>query len=105
MQWTLATIIRSQASARGDRPMITCGPRRLTDGELYARSCRVAEALADEGVARQDRVAFLDKNGREYFEVLFGGGLVNAVNVAVNWRLAPREMAYIRRTPMRRSCS
>jgi len=95
MQWTLATIIRSQASARGDRPMITCGPRRLTYGEMYARSCGVAEALADEGVARQDRVAFLDKNGPEYFEVLFGGGLVNAVNVAVNWRLAPREMAYI----------
>src|SRR5262245_16691169 len=95
MQWTLATIIRSQASARGDRPMITCGPRRLTYGEMYARSCRVAEALADEGVARQDRVAFLDKNGPEYFEVLFGGAKLNAVNVAVNWRLAPREMAYI----------
>ena len=29
-------------------------------------------------------VAFLDKNGPEYFEVLFGGGKINAVNVAVN---------------------
>jgi long-chain acyl-CoA synthetase len=28
--------------------------------------------LADEGVGSQDRVAFLDKNGIEHFEVLFG---------------------------------
>jgi|SRR5262245_11866353 len=73
MQWTLANIIRAQARARGDHPMITCGPRRLTYEEVYARSCRVAEALAQEGVGPQDRVAFLDKNGPEYFEVLFGG--------------------------------
>jgi long-chain acyl-CoA synthetase len=40
-------------------------------------------------------VAFLDKNGITYFEVLFGGSLLNAVNVAVNWRLAPPEMAFV----------
>ena len=42
-----------------------------------------------------DRVAFLDRNGLEYFEVLFGGALGGAVNVAVNWRLAPAEMAAV----------
>ena len=26
--------------------------------------------------------------------MLFGGGKINAVNVAVNWRLAPAEMEY-----------
>ena len=34
-------------------------------------------------------VAFLDKNGPEYFEVLFGTAKLNAVLCAVNWRLAP----------------
>jgi long-chain acyl-CoA synthetase len=46
-------------------------------------------------VRAQDRIAFLDKNGPEYFEVLFGGAKLNAVNVAVNWRLAPGEIRYI----------
>ena len=48
-----------------------------------------------EGIDPQDRVAFLDKNGPEYFDVLIGGAKVNAVDVAVNWRLAAPEVAYI----------
>ena len=48
-----------------------------------------------DGVGTGDRVAFLDRNGLEYFEVLFGGALSGAVNVAVNWRLAPAEMAAV----------
>jgi long-chain acyl-CoA synthetase len=74
--------------------MITYGQRTITYAEMDERSSRVARALGAEGVAAQDRVAFLDKNGPEYFEVLFGGGKINAVNVAVNWRLAPAEMKY-----------
>jgi long-chain acyl-CoA synthetase len=94
MQWTLGTIVRTHANERGDRPVLTYGPRTITYSEMYARASRVAQGLRSEGVGSQDHVAFLDKNGPEYFEVLFGGGLANAVNVAVNWRLAPREMAY-----------
>jgi long-chain acyl-CoA synthetase len=93
--WTLAQIIRRHAAERGDRPVITYGARRITYAELHARSSQVAQALLTEGVGAQDRVAFLDKNGPEYFEVLFGGSQVNAVNVAINWRLAAGEMAYI----------
>ena len=42
-----------------------------------------------------DRVAFVDRNCIEYFEVFFGCALLGAVSVAVNWRLAPVEMAAI----------
>jgi long-chain acyl-CoA synthetase len=94
MAWSLAGILRAHA---GDhvRPMLTCGERVITWAEMDARSSRVARALLAAGLTAQDRVAFLDKNGPEYFEVLFGGGKANVVNVAVNWRLAPAEMAYI----------
>ena len=94
MPWTLANVVRTHARAHGNRPMITYGQRTITYAEMDERSSRVARALAADGVAAQDRVAFLDKNGPEYFEVLFGGGKINAVNVAVNWRLAPAEMKY-----------
>jgi acyl-CoA synthetase (AMP-forming)/AMP-acid ligase II len=93
--WSLAGIVRRHAAEHGTRPMLTHGDRIVTYGEMHARSSRVAQALAAEGVRSQDRVGFIDKNGPEYFEVLFGGGKLNAVNVAVNWRLAPAEMAYI----------
>src|SRR5215468_10116378 len=92
MEWTLANIIRTHGAARGGHPMLTFGPRTITYAEMDRVSSQVAQGLLAEGVGAQDRVAFLDKNGPEYFEVLFGGAKVNAVNVAVNWRLAPEEM-------------
>src|SRR5437867_2018162 len=95
MSWSLGEIIRTHARERGARPMITCGTRMITWAEMGARSSRVAQGFRAAGLAAQDRVAFIDKNGPEYFEVLFGGGKANVVNVAVNWRLAPAEMAYI----------
>ena len=93
--WTLADIIRTHGRERAERPVLTYGTRTISYAELQERASRVAQGLCAEGVGPQDRVAFLDKNGPEYFEVLFGGGMANAVNVAVNWRLAPREMEYI----------
>jgi acyl-CoA synthetase (AMP-forming)/AMP-acid ligase II len=95
MDWTLANIIRTHARERGERPIITYGPRTLSYAEMHERSSRVGQGLIAEGVGPQGHVAFLDKNGPEYFEVLFGGSMANGVNVAVNWRLAPLEMQYI----------
>jgi long-chain acyl-CoA synthetase len=95
MSWSLGKIIRDQARQRGRQVAITCGDRTMTWAELDARSSQVAQGLRIAGLAEQDRVAFVDKNGPEYFEVLFGGAKANIVNIAVNWRLAPAEMAYI----------
>jgi long-chain acyl-CoA synthetase len=55
----------------------------------------VANLFAAAGVGNQDRVAFLDKNGIEHFEVFYGAALLNAVCVDVNWRLAAPEVEYI----------
>ena len=94
MEWSLANTVRRHAAERPDDTMITYGDRQISWGEMDERSSRVAQALLAEGVGATDRVAFLDKNGPEYFEVLFGGGKINAVNVAVNWRLAGPEIEY-----------
>jgi long-chain acyl-CoA synthetase len=92
---TLADIIRTQALQRPGQPAFVSAARTVTFGDLDARSNRVANGLRSEGIAAQDRVAFLDKNTTEFFEVLFGTAKLNAVTVAVNWRLAAREAAYI----------
>ncbi len=92
---TNAELIRTHGAALSDKVAIIAGDRRITYGELDARSSQVANALAAEGVGAQDHVAFLDKNSPEHLEVVFATAKLNAISVAVNWRLAPPEVAYI----------
>src|SRR6186997_2742665 len=91
----IADILRHHAAERPDEPALILGDRRMSWAELYERASRVAAGLTAAGVGPQDRVAFLDKNGIEHFEVFFGAALANAVCVDVNWRLAPPEVEFI----------
>jgi long-chain acyl-CoA synthetase len=92
---TIADVVRNHAAARPDAPALLFEGRTVTFGELDRRSSQVAQALRALGVSAGDRVAFLDKNGLEWYEVTFGVAKLGAVNVSVNWRLAPPEMAAI----------
>ncbi len=89
-----ADIIRFYAGEKPNDTMIKFGERVVTWSEMDGRSSQVAQALKAEGVAGQERVAFLEKNSVEYFEVLFGCSKANIVDVSVNWRLAPAEILY-----------
>jgi acyl-CoA synthetase (AMP-forming)/AMP-acid ligase II len=92
---SLADLIRDQAAAIGDDIAFTFEGRDLTYRELDLVSNRVANALLAAGVGRGDRIAFLDKNTLELFELVFGAAKVGAVVCPVNWRLAPAEIAHI----------
>ncbi|MFZ4721398.1 MAG: AMP-binding protein, partial [Ilumatobacteraceae bacterium] len=92
---SVVDIIRAHGADRAEHTALIQGDRRQTWAELYARAQQVANLLAAHGVGPQDRVAFLDKNGIEHFEVFYGCALLNAVAVDVNWRLAAPEVEYI----------
>src|SRR5215212_1576113 len=92
---TVADIVRTHGAERTDSVALRFGDRTMTWGELDRRSSQVAQALAAEGVTAGDRVAFLDKNAVEHFEVQFAGAKVGAASVDVNWRLAPPEIAHV----------
>jgi long-chain acyl-CoA synthetase len=92
---TIAQVVRVHARDRANAIALTMGGRDMTFGELDRRSNQVANALRAAGVGHGDRVAFVDKNGLEWFEVTFALAKLGAVNVSVNWRLAPLEMAQI----------
>ena len=89
---SLADITRVHAASQPDKIAMIFEDRQWTYAELDQESNQVANALIAAGVGAQDRVAHLDKNGPEYFSFLFGASKINAVGVAVNWRLAAPEM-------------
>jgi long-chain acyl-CoA synthetase len=92
---TIADIVRVHAAQRPDSVALVVGDRRITFAELDARSSQVAQAFSAAGVGFGDRVAFIEKNGVEFFEVICGLAKLGAVAVPVNWRLAAPEILHI----------
>lgn len=78
-----------------EKVALVCGERRLTYRELDCMSNRLAQALAEGGVERGDRVALHLHNTVEavvgIFAVLKAGG----VFVPVNASTKPDKLAYI----------
>jgi len=92
---SLEQMIRAHGRDRPDAPMADYDGDRVTYGEMDARSNRIAQAMAAEGIGPDDRIAIIDKNGLALFETLFAARKLGAVQIAVNWRLSPEEMAYV----------
>ncbi len=92
---TLADIGRFWAAESPDKTALIADGRSWTYKELDTESQQVAQGLLAAGVQPAGRVAFLARNVPEYFPHVFGGAKINAVSVAVNWRLAPPEMEFI----------
>ncbi|HEU5157366.1 MAG TPA: long-chain-fatty-acid--CoA ligase [Streptosporangiaceae bacterium] len=94
-QRTLTQALRERARAHPDRLAFICGERRVTYREFDRRVDQAAQALHAAGVGRGDRVAVLDKNSIEYVEQMYAAARLGAVQVPVNYRLAPDEVAFI----------
>lgn len=92
---TPAGLLRHWARTTPDEAMFVTDDGTVTWAEMYERARRTGRALLEEGVRAGDRVGFLDRNGIDFFEVLFGASLAGAVTVPVNWRLSPPEMAAV----------
>ncbi|MGI9029738.1 MAG: AMP-binding protein, partial [Ilumatobacteraceae bacterium] len=64
----------------------------ITYAELNVRSTRVAQALRASGVDAGDRVAMIDKNSAEQFELFFGAAKLGAIPAPVSFRLSAPEI-------------
>lgn len=92
---SLADIVRVHSRLTPQRPALAFEGRTTTYEQLDARASQVAQGLIALGVRPGDRVAHLGKNTDLYIELLLGAAKAGAVITPVNWRLAPREFAYI----------
>src|ERR687886_221225 len=88
----LGTWPRRRARLSPDAEALTQGSRRLTYRELGDRVARWASALKELGVRRGDRVAWLGANDIATFEAFFATGLLGAIFVPLNIRLAAVEL-------------
>jgi len=92
---TIEDIVRVHARTRPDQPISIYDGEAASYRAMDRRSSRVANALRAAGIGVQSRVAIIERNGHALFETLFGARKIGAVQVAVNWRLSPAEIAYI----------
>lgn len=89
---SLADVVRRHAAERASQPYLRYNDEWITFGQLDERTSRVAQALLSLGVQKGCRVALLDKNRPECFEVMFAASKCGAAYVPLNWRLAAREI-------------
>ena len=84
---------RRQKSA--GRTALICDGSELRYEELAERIDRLANELAARGVRKGHRVAYLGDNHPAFLETLFAAGVLGAIFVPINTRLAPPEITYL----------
>lgn len=80
-----------------DAPAIRCGlDLHATYGQFAARSAGMATYFKDTlGIRKGDRVALFMQNCPEYLEILHAVLWMGAIVVPINYKLHPREAAWI----------
>ncbi|MGO4433063.1 AMP-binding protein, partial [Paenarthrobacter sp. RAF9] len=78
----------------GAKAALVSGSRILGYDELSTRTDRLANALVARGVGKGDRVAYLGENHPSFVETFFACGLVGAIFVPLNTRLAAPELQF-----------
>ncbi|MBA4764641.1 fatty acid--CoA ligase [Qipengyuania huizhouensis] len=92
---TFDELIQHWAVERPDNVALEQDDEALTFAELEVRSRKIVSMLASRGVGKGDRIAWLGKNSRHYFELFYSAARAGVVMVPIGWRLAAPEIAYI----------
>ena len=71
------------------------GDTRLTFAALDERVNRLANALAESGVSKGEKVAVLSYNSHRVVEAYFACHKLGAVAVPVNFRMVESEVRYV----------
>jgi fatty-acyl-CoA synthase len=78
-----------------DREAVVDGTERLSYGEFFGRCDRWSAALQDLSVRKGDRVAYVSPNTHSQLESFYAVPQIGGVLVPINFRLKPKEIAYI----------
>ena len=92
---TPLSFLARTASAHPDVVAIIHGEARITYAEFYTRSRRLASALANEGIGKNDTVSALLANTPPMLEVHHGVAMAGGVLNALNTRLDSASIAFM----------
>jgi len=92
---TPLSLIARTAHIWPERPAVIHGERRYTWAETYARSRRLASALAQRGIGKGDTVAAMLSNTPEMVECHFGVPMTGGVLNTLNTRLDGEAIAFM----------
>ena len=92
---TPLVFLERAASTFPDHPAIIHGKRRYSYAEFYARSRRLASALAASGIGKDDTVSVMLANTPAMLEAHYGVPMTGAVLHAINTRLDPPVIAFM----------
>jgi len=92
---TPLSLIRRAAFVYPDRMAVIHGSRYFTWAETYTRCRRLASALSQRGVGKDDTVAVMAANVPALYEAHFGVPMTGAVLNAINTRLDAATVAFI----------
>ena len=90
---TVAEILRRQAAARGDHPLLVCDADRLTYSEADRRSATLARGLIALGAGKGTHVGVLYPNGTAWIVAMLAAARIGAVVVPFSTFSTTPEMA------------
>ena len=93
-RWVIADMLRRSAYHYPDKTALVFGDIVRTYTELEQECNQVANALADLGVKKYDRVAILAHNTHHHVLTWMGCAKIGAVYLAVNYLLGGEDISY-----------
>jgi fatty-acyl-CoA synthase len=92
---TMADLLWRSALRHPDKTALVVGDQRTTYSELDATANRVANALAERGVGKGDRIGLLSRNSFGFIVTYFASARLGSICVPINYMLNAAEVAYI----------
>jgi len=92
---TPLSFLERAAQVFPDHPAIIHGPQRIGYAEYYARSRRLASALAQRGISEGDTVSVMLANTPPMLDAHFGVPMTRAVLHSINTRLDAAVIAFM----------
>src|SRR5512145_436040 len=87
--------LQNSAAREPDKTALICGGQRLTYAQINDMSDRLARALVDMGVRRQDRVAVFLDNSVEAVVSIFGILKAGGIFLVLHSGMKSRKLNYI----------
>ena len=91
----ISGILKRAIELYPNKDAVSSGQVRFTYRQFGERVHKLASYFISAGIGKGDRVAVLHNNSHEFLEVYFAAAQIGAILNPLNFRLSPRELAFI----------